>query len=397
MRVLALNPGSSSLRFRLAETADAPPVVLAQGAVAGLGPAAQARAGVGRAAAAVADVRADDPAQALEWILGWLAARTAEGALAPAEAIGVRVVLCDPQGRASARVDEQLLEQLARDCDRAPLHGAPGLAVLRAARAWGRGLPVAAVFDSAFHADLPAAARTYALPDGWAERHGVRRFGFHGLAVASALEQHLLRTQASGELRRVVLHLGGGASVSAVRGSRCVDTSMGFSPLEGLVMSTRSGDVDPALVAWLARAEGLGADLVVRALNERAGLLGLSGRSGDMREIERLRARGDARAQLAFDVFVHRARRWLGAMAAVLGGLDEVLFSGGIGENSPAVREAICSDMHWCGLALDPRRNASPPARDGRIGADGAAVGAFVVPVDEERLIARATAALLGV
>lgn len=375
MRVLALNPGSTSLRFRLVSTDDA--------------------AGAPAARSAVASVGAQDPTRALDEVRERLAARTAEDAAGAIDAVGVRVVACDPRERAAALADDALLAELERACERAPLHGPVGLALLRAARAWGRALPVVAVFDSAFHADLPAAARSYALPDGWSERHGVRRFGYHGLAVASALEEHERRTPARGELRRVVLHLGGGASVSAVRGARCVDTSMGFSPLEGLVMSTRSGDVDPTLVAWLARAEGLDVDAVVRALHERAGLLGLSGTSGDMREIERLRAAGDARAGLAFDVFVHRARRWLGAMAAVLGGLDEALFSGGIGENSPAVRAAICADMTWCGLRLDPARNARPPQRDGRIAADGSAVGVFVVPVDEERGIARATAALL--
>jgi acetate kinase len=396
MRVLALNPGSSSLRFRLLASDAEPGQCLAAGKVSDLGPNARARAGLGAGREEVPGVRAEDHAAALDWALGWIAERIERGALEPVQAIGVRSVLCDPLGRAAALLDDALERELALACDRAPLHGPAELALLRAARVWARGaLPVVAVYDSAFHARMSEAAATYALPDGWARRHGVRRFGFHGLAIASALEEHARRTGSRGERRRIVLHLGGGASVSAVLGLRCLDTSMGFSPLEGLAMSTRSGDVDPALVPWLAGAEGLAAGDVVRALNERAGLLGLSGTSGDMREIERLRAAGDTRARLAFDVFVHRARRWLGAMAAVLGGVDEVLFSGGIGERSSAVREAVCRDMAWCGLVLDPARNARPSERDGRIGADGARVAAHVVPVDEERLIARATGALL--
>lgn len=397
MKVLALNPGSSSLRFAVLRAhAGEREERLAYGSVADLGRGARATATrVGRAAEH-APAAAADHGQALEWVLAWLDSQAGLGAQ-DLDAVGVRVLELGVPGPAAEVESGGALErELERLCETAPLHTAAALGILRTTRAaFARGRTVAAVSDSHFHATLPPAARTYALPDGWGERHGIRRTGFHGLAIASALDERAgVRGTRPDELRSVVLHLGSGASATAVRGSRSVDTSMGFSPLEGLVMATRSGDVDPSLVAHLARAEGLEAREVVRALNERAGLLGLSGVSGDMREILRLRGAGDPRARLAFDVFVLRARQHLGARIAALGGVDELLFSGGIGERAPAVREAVCASMRWCGIELDASRNLDPQATDGCISPAGGAVSVHVVAVDEERLIARATARL---
>jgi acetate kinase len=401
VRVLALNPGSSSLRFEILriEAAcpssstqtkrDDRPESLASGSVAGIGPHARAKAGIGSVQREIAAVRASDAREAIDWALGWLAD---EGLSDTVEAVGVRVVHAGLQEHAAALVTPELEAEIDRLDELDPLHNAASLSAIRAARSsFPRAVPIAAVFDTAFHAGMPEIAWRYALPWDLQEKHGIRRFGFHGLAIASVLEQHAREREQ--DERIVVLHLGSGASVTAVRGGRCVDTSMGFSPLEGLVMSTRSGDLDPSIVAHLARAETVGADQVVRWLHERSGLLGLSGRSGDMREIERLRAAGDRRATLAFDLFVHRAKKHLGAMIATLGGVDAVLFSGGIGENSAAIRERVCRDAAWLGVELDPTANA---AGGPRIGTSGARVSAWTIPTNEELMIARHTHRLLS-
>lgn len=409
MNVLALNPGSSSLRFQLLRIAEAgvgrteadEPECLATGSIAALGPHARARAGLGRELRETPGITADDHEAAAVWAFDWLAIQdwTGVGGAAPIDAVGVRVVHGGLGEGAGTLVTPAVEVELEREAALAPLHGAGSLAsIRRARRALPDGSPIVAVSDGAFHAGMPEVARTYALPLELAERHGIRRFGFHGLAITSVLEQHARSQAARGrerDQRIVVLHLGSGASVTATRGGRSVDTSMGFSPLEGLVMATRSGDLDPALIPHLARAEKTSADEVVRWLNERSGLLGISGRSGDMRALERLQADGDPRAKLAFDLFCYRAKKYLAAMIATLGGVDAVCFSGGIGENSAAVRAAVCSGMEWCGIVLDAARNEEPARSHGEIAAPEAPVGVHVVPADEERVIARETCALL--
>jgi acetate kinase len=253
-----------------------------------------------------------------------------------------------------------------------------------------------AVSDTAFHAGLPEAASTYGIPLALARRHRIRRFGFHGLSYQSVVARYAeLAGLAEREVTAVALHLGNGASAAAIRGGRSVDTSMGFTPLEGLLMGTRAGDLDPALVGYLARRERIALEEVERVLNEESGLLGLSGRSRDMRDLIAARAT-DARARLAVDVFCHRARRYLGAFLAVVGGARAVLFTGGIGEHAPEVRAEICRDAAWCGLELDDRLNRDTVGRAGRISAPGARLEAWVIPTDEEQVVARETARCLA-
>ncbi len=272
----------------------------------------------------------------------------------------------------------------------APLHNAPSLVGIEAARAaLGPDVPMVAAFDTTFHASMPEHAYRYAIPHELALTHRVRRYGFHGLAYRSVLARY---AQVVGGPRDrvtiVAFHLGNGCSAAAIKDGRSIDTSMGLTPLEGLVMGTRSGDVDPALIGYLARVEGVPAQEVERWLNERAGLLGLSGRSRDMRDL--LAHEGDdPRARLAVDVFCYRARKYLGAYLATLGGADAVVFSGGIGEHAPAVRARICAGMEWCGLVLDPGRNAAAVGREARLTPDGAALPAYVIQADEERMIAQ--------
>ncbi len=395
MNVLALNCGSSSLKFRLLAVDPAAPAAdaraLAGGSVERLG--ATARLSFerdGRVERREAPV--SDHADAVGHVLGWLTA----GATA-IEAVGHRVVHGGARFTEPATIDSGVLAAIEALESLAPLHNRPSLAGVRACReALGPALPMVAVFDTAFHARLPERASTYAIPWEVACRHGIRRFGFHGLSYAwAASRAPVLLDRAPEETRLIVLHLGSGCSAAAIRGGVSIDTSMGLTPLEGLVMGTRSGDVDPALPGFLARAEGVSVDEVETWLNERSGLLGLAGGTGDVRDVL-ARERDDPRARLALDVFCHRARKYLGAYLAVLEGADAVVFTGGVGAHNPEIRRRISAGFEWCGLALDPHRNAAALGTESTIGAPGATIRALVIPADEERIIARETAACLS-
>jgi len=244
----------------------------------------------------------------------------------------------------------------------APLHNPPALAAIRAARAHLLPTtPMVATFDTAFHATLPAHAAQYAIDPEWAARNRIRRYGFHGVAHRSMMETYVLRTgRAIAGHRVITIHLGNGCSMTAIKNGRSVDTSMGFTPLEGLVMGTRSGDIDPAVVTYVAEREGRSAVDTVHRLNPQSGLLGVSGCSNDMRVVAQAANSGHARARLALAVFCYRVKRYLGAYLAALGGADAVLFGGGIGEHQATVRAEVCKDMAWCGLELSDERNGSP-------------------------------------
>ncbi len=401
MIVLVLNAGSSSLRFQLlsAEADLGRFTRLGGGAIESIGIAPRAWIGSGGRDVPWTDISARTHAAATDLALEWLRAIEAGRCCGTRQldVVGVRVVYAGSASRDPELVSGDLLDRLEEFDRIAPLHNRAAIETIRRVRLdLGPDLPVVAVFDSAFHSTLPAVARTCAIPFDLAARHGIQRVGFHGIAVASVVERFTESFPDTGSRGRIAaLHLGGGCSVTAVRDGRSVECSMGFSPLEGLVMPTRSGDLDPALVPYLARVEGVGAEEIVRRLNRASGLLGVSGRTGDMREIVRLRNEGDPRASLAFDLFAYRAKQHLAASAAALGGLDAVLFSGGIGENAPAVREAICSGMEWCGIHLDPDLNADVVGSEGTISSRRSVVGVQVVPADEERVIAREASACL--
>lgn len=251
---------------------------------------------------------------------------------------------------------ESDLDELA---DLAPLHNPPAVEAMRALDSIRPGLPTVACFDTSFHATMPAAASTYAIPATWRERWPLRRFGFHGLSHAYAGNRaaELLGRPLS-ELRLVTAHLGAGASLAAVHQGRSVDTTMGFTPLEGLVMATRSGSIDPGLILWVQRHGDWTAEEIERALDRDSGLLALSGRSGDMREVLEGVADGDERCELAFDVYIHHLRSGIAAMAAAMGGLDCLVFTGGVGENSPQVRRAASEATDFLGIGIDPELNA---------------------------------------
>jgi acetate kinase len=253
-------------------------------------------------------------------------------------------------------------------------------------------IPAGAVFDTAFHRTMPDVAGLYAIPRDLAERHALRRYGFHGIPhryVSRRLLRCLGRLEAAGTLM-ITCHLGNGASVCADRDGKCVDTSMGLTPTEGLVMGTRSGDIDPGLVLHLMTALNLPATEVDELLNRRSGMLGLSGKSGDVRELLRAAQSGDARAELALECFAYRARKYIGAYAAALGGVDAVAFTAGIGERSPDMRQRICRGLEFLGIRLDAVANEKATGDEARrISTDGAAAQVWVVPTDEEAQIAR--------
>jgi acetate kinase len=294
------------------------------------------------------------------------------------------------------RLDDRAIAALENLGEIAPLHNARALSVVKACRSARPDLPQVAIFDTAFHRGMPERASSYAISGELASRHGVRRFGFHGTAFRSMMDKYARSSgRPAGELRLIAFQLGNGASACAIDRGRSVDTSMGFTPLEGLVMGTRSGDLDPALVAYLARRENVAASEVVGWFNDGSGLAGVSGVSRDVREVESAAEAGNARARLALDLFAYRARKYLGAYLAVLGHADAVLFGGGIGEHMPSVRAGILEGLEGLRLKLDQPRNERQRKGDGRISTDDSGIDIWALATDEESVIAADAIALL--
>ena len=390
MRLLVLNAGSSSLKFDLFEPgggAPPPGQRTVTGAVERIGGRSVMTTRLGPAGREEAPVEAGDHAQATVLVLDWLkAARALAGG---PDAVAHRVVHAGERFSAPAQLDDAVLSAIAEVAPLAPLHNEPAIAAIRASRrTLGGQTPMVAVFDTTFHRSLPPRAAIYALPRAVAERHGIRRYGFHGLAHRSLVERWAFSGEPATRARLVTLQLGNGASAAAVAHGRSVDTTMGFTPLEGLAMGTNSGDLDPAIPGYLARQEHLSLDQVDALLNGSSGLLGVSGTSADMADLLRAEEAGDERAALAIDLFCYRARKTVGAFMAALGGADALVFGGGIGERSPAVRARICEGMAWCGLVLDHARNTNALGCDARISGNGSKPSAWVVAVDEASVIA---------
>ena len=326
--------------------------------------------------------------------------RALEGAGIPApHAVGHRVAHGGPTFRDACVIDERVVAAIEGCVPLAPLHNPPALAGIRAAAAAWPGVAQVAVFDTAFHQTMPDRAATYAVPQAWRDA-GVRRYGFHGTSHKYVMQRvaEELRTP-PGELRIISCHLGNGASVCAIERGVSVDTSMGMTPLEGLVMGTRCGDVDPGLVPHLVRALGLAPEQVEQALYHASGLAALSGAGNDMRDIERNAANGDRRAQLAIQVYVYRARKYIGAYAAAMSGVDVIAFTGGIGENSATMRRRICSGLEFLGLALDDERNEAvrlTGSEAPQIQRDTSRVRVLVTQTREQWMIALETARVLA-
>ncbi|HEU5490666.1 MAG TPA: acetate/propionate family kinase [Gaiellaceae bacterium] len=309
-------------------------------------------------------------------------------------AVGHRVVhggriLVEP-----TMIDDAVRTSIADLESIAPLHNAPALAGIDAATRVFPEVPHVAVFDTAFHVTMPVEAATYALPLAWREEWGVRRFGFHGLSVHWCAEKARALLERS-QLRLVVCHLGGGCSVTAVRDGRSVDTTMGFSPLDGVPMATRSGSIDPGALLYLQRERGLSVDELDRALNEDSGLEGLSGLSGDVRDLEAAAAAGHSNAGVALAVFTYRIAGAVAAMAASLGGLDVLAFTAGVGEHSASVRRAVCARLGFLNVELDDDLNDGDPT-DADVATPNSAVRVLVVAAREELIVARAVRSVLG-
>jgi acetate kinase len=405
MNVLVLNAGSSTLKFQLIAT-DLERIKhdqdqrLARGMIERIGGEAIVKIydAEGRRTyrtAELASLRA-----AVDYVLKWLVSDAGPlRSVSEIAAAGHRVVHGGERFQSSVRVDAEVLHEMEEMIELAPLHNPYNIRGIEAVRALlGEGVPQAAVFDTAFHASMPQHAYLYALPYSYYRRHKVRRYGFHGTShryVAHRWRQ--LNGRAREDCTVVTLHLGNGASACAIQNGNSVDTSMGFTPLEGLIMGTRSGSLDPALLDFLGVKEGLSSSQIQTVLNKQSGLLGISGITNDMRELlEEIEEFDDRRAHLAVEMFAYRVRQYVGAYLATLGGAEAVIFTGGVGENSPQVRRLICNGLEWMGLELDEGENGR--AVDGvaaRISTAESRLQAWVIPTDEELLIARDTARLV--
>ena len=403
MHILVLNAGSSTLKFQLVRTdreriAENRDETLARGVVERIGGESIVTLRAGDAPAVTGTASLRDHRAAVDWLIAWLVSEESGvpvGSVAAIEAVGHRVVHGGERFVHSVRIDDDVLRGIEAMIDLAPLHNPHNLRGIAATRAvLGPGVPQVAVFDTAFHHTIPERAYLYAIPYQYYRRHKVRRYGFHGTSHRYVAHRWRQLTGTTREATRIVtLHLGNGCSACAIAEGNSVDTSMGFTPLEGLVMGTRSGDLDPAIVDYLAVKEGLSLPEVEGLLNKQSGLLGISGLTNDMRELlAEEREHDDRRARLAIEIFCYRARKYIGAYLATLGGASAIVFAGGIGENSSEVRRRICAGLEWAGVRLDDGANAAMVGgREGRISPDDAGTAVWVVPTDEELLIARDT------
>jgi acetate kinase len=404
--VLAINSGSSSLKFKIVtvealQKAGARPITSNryEGIVKDIGPAAKVMCLRDGKQVASSSSGVTTHAEAVRCMLDLLEQSSRQEARPiHIDAVGHRVVHGGEQFQEPTLIDDDVVAAIDRLAELAPLHNPGAIAGIEGARSvMGLQMPMVAVFDTAFHRSLPPRAATYAIDLDLARMRGIRRYGFHGIAHASlAGIAAAAMNRPLDQLKLITLQLGNGCSATAIDRGLSVDTSMGFTPLEGLVMGTRSGDLDPSLVGYLARKEGRPISEVEQLLNERSGLLGVSGLSRDMRDIV-MAAEGnpDSRAALALDLFCYRLRKYIGAYLAVLGGADALVFGGGIGERSATIRARTCEGMGWCGIRLDPTSNERAvnlaPGEAMKISGEEAPVACYVAGVDEEVAIACAT------
>lgn len=404
MNILVVNCGSSSLKFQVIATdldaieqdADRE---LARGLVERIGSEALLTLDVEDRPPERQTAPLRDHRQALDFVLRWLISPASQvpeiTALADVQAIGHRVVHGGEKLTRSVLIDDAVIRQIQDCIDLAPLHNPANLKGIAAARElFGPGIPQVAVFDTSFHSTMPPESFLYALPYQLYVRHRVRRYGFHGTSHRYIAHRYRQLTGKEPEDTNIItLHLGNGCSACAIRGGESLETSMGLTPVEGLVMGTRSGDLDPAVLEFLHHKEGMSFDELDTLLNKRSGLLGISGLTNDMRELlAEEKDHQDRRARLAIDLFCLRVRKYIGAYLARMNGADAIVFAGGIGENSPEIRRRICAEMDFLGIAVDPARNeALTDGKEGDFSVDGSRVRLFVIPTNEELLIARDT------
>jgi acetate kinase len=403
MNVLVVNSGSSSLKFQVIAT-DIDRIKhdkddrICRGEVEGMGGEAIIRIKYRQQPPQTLTAPLQDIGATLDYLIRYIASdRSGVQEIkraADVNAVGHRVVHGGERFQESALIDDRVLQGIEDCIDLAPLHNPDNIRGILAARElFGKDTPQVAVFDTSFHHSLPEQSYLYAVPYHLYRRHRIRRYGFHGTSHRYvAFRYRALRGLTREQTNIITLHLGNGCSAAAIRAGSAVDTSMGMTPLEGLVMGSRSGDLDPAIVSVIARKEGLAASEVDTLLNTQSGLLGISGLTNDMRELQaELKEHDDRRVRLAIEIFCYRTRKYIGAYLAGMGGADAVVFTGGIGENSPEVRARICSGMEWAGLHLDPAKNLETVGREGQISTSDSKLLAYAIPTDEELLIARDT------
>ena len=403
MNVFVLNSGSSSLKFQIIAT-DLDRIQqhqderICRGEVERLGGEAIITFQKGDDAKQKFTAALRDIPAALDYLVRYIASDksgvTEIKSSGDIHAVGHRVVHGGEVFSESALIDSKVLGDIEDCIDLAPLHNPNNIKGIVAARdLFGKDVPQVAVFDTSFHHSIPEQAFLYALPYHLYRRHRIRRYGFHGTSHRYVASRYrALRELTREQTNIITLHLGNGCSATAIRKGNSVDTSMGMTPLEGLVMGTRSGDLDPAIVNLIATKEGMSPSEVDTLLNTQSGLLGISGLTNDMRMLQaELQENHDRRVQLAIEVFCYRARKYIGAFLAAMDGADAVIFTGGIGENSPEIRARICEGMEWAGLKIDTAKNQQTVGREGLISTDDSKLLAYAIPTDEELLIARDT------
>ncbi len=406
MNILVLNCGSSSLKFQLIATdlerieqnADRR---LAYGVIERIGGAAILNFAVEGAAAEKSAAPIRDIPAALDAVLKWISAQSIDGVqdLGDIDAVGHRVVHGGEYFSQSVLISNEVLRAIEDCIELAPLHNPANIKGIQAVREiFGRALPQAAVFDTAFHQTLPEKAFLYAIPYQLYRRHKVRRYGFHGTSHRYIAYRYRTKNNIARENVNVItLHLGNGSSIAAIKGGNSIDTSMGLTPLEGLVMGTRSGDLDAAILEFIGAKEGLTINETEMLLNKQSGLLGISGLTNDMRELlAEAEESDDRRARLAIEIFCYRVSKYIGAYLAAMNGTDAIIFAGGIGENSAPVRTKICENLNWFGITLDEAQNSvCTGGSEGVVSTQDSRVKICVIPTNEELLIARDTVRLI--
>ena len=395
MKVLVLNCGSSSVKYQLVDMETE--ALLAVGKVERIGMDSAVLTHKKNGAAEIKETSSIlEHTAAIRKVLAILT-HPLHGVVKDVKeisAVGHRVVHGGEDFTGSVLVTEEMKNVMKRLIDLAPLHNPPNLQGIAAAESLLPGIPQAAVFDTAFHATMPRKAFLSALPYVLYKRHHIRRYGFHGTSHRYVSERAaVLMGQPIEELKIITCHLGNGASIAAVQGGKSVDTSMGFTPLEGLIMGTRSGDFDPAIILYVMAKEEIGLSEVNAMVNKHSGLQGISGIS-DMREIEDEMKAGNSKAKDAFDLFEYRLRKYIGAYAAAMNGVDTIVFTGGIGENSPVVRGAVCENLTYLGVELDRKKNENRE-KEKDISTAASKIKVWVIPTNEELVIARDTARIV--
>lgn len=404
MNILVLNCGSSSIKFQIVETdleliKEHSDKQLAKGLIERIGSQALVTIKVEGKSKFKNAIALRDHTAALKYIINWITSPEAGipgiESLDDIHAIGHRVAHGGERFKHSTRIDPDVIEGIKECIDLAPLHNPHNMKGIDAARAaFGPGIPQVAVFDTSFHSTMDEATYLYAIPYQYYRRYKIRRYGFHGTSHRYVAYRYRSLTGRSREDTNVItLHLGNGASACAIKNGKSIDTSMGFTPLEGLIMGTRSGDIDPAVVEFLMHKENFSVDDVFTLLNKKSGILGISGLTNDMRDLEEEeREFKDRRATLALDMFAKRIRKYLGSYIAEMNGTDAIIFTAGIGENSATIRERTISNLEWLGIKLDKERNSKAIyGKDALISADDSKVEIYVLPTNEELVIARDT------